>query len=325
MLKNAIVNILDLTGGLAFARLVTRRKPSILMYHRVTDNPLLPGISPTLFEAQIVYVKERFNVVSLNDLLIGLQGKSEPYQLAITFDDGHRDFYTTAWPILRKHKIPATLFVTTGFLDKKIWLWPDLLRTIVVAAKPDSYFIKELGVIAINTATAISVWNRIADYCLTLKHDQRIHFILELAAILGIQVNPEPQEPFAPVSWHELREMHSEGLDIGSHSVTHPILSDLNDEELSNELKYSKERITEEIGIEPKGICYPNGMARDTSDRVERKARLLYQYGLVAYPAEVSKENAMHLGRIAASSNLPRFKLLINGISPHINRAGEYK
>jgi peptidoglycan/xylan/chitin deacetylase (PgdA/CDA1 family) len=325
MLKEAIINLLDLTGGLAIAKHLTRRRPGILMYHRIVKNSLLPGISPELFEAQLVYIKKHFTIISLNDLLANIHEAPKPFQLAITFDDGHHDFYTDAWPILRKHQIPATLFVTTGFIDKKIWLWPDLIRSIVINAKPAVYFSEEIGRIDLTINDPIVAWSQLANYCLRLPYSKREMFIKNLAAKMDVPINPEPQEPFAPTSWNELREMHSQGLDVGSHSVTHPILSELPDQELLHELKEAKRRILEEIGVEPRGICYPNGMAKDTSPKVENYARQFYQYGLVAYPAEVSTRNLMHLGRFAASSNLPRFKLLINGLSPHINHAGEYR
>lgn len=326
MLKEAVVNTLEIVGGLAITRYLTRRKPRILMYHRVVDSPLLPGISPKLFEAQLIYLKKNFNVVSLNELLANVKKKTEKdYQVAVTFDDGHHDFYTHAWPILRKHGVPATLFTTTGFVDKKVWLWPDLLRMIILAAPPNNYRLDGLGEIALTRENPLHVWNTIADYCLTLSHAGRMVFITDLAFKMNVSVDAEPQEPFAPVSWSELREMKSEGLDIGSHSDTHPILSDLSDEELIIELEYSKQRISEEIGIPPTGICYPNGMAKDVSVKVEERARQFYEYGLVAYPAEIAMKNIMHLGRYAASSNISRFKLLINGASFHVNHAGEYK
>lgn len=325
MLKETIVNLLEASGSLAIARYVTRKKPRILMYHRVIENPQLPGISPALFEAQLQYIQKRFNIVSLNELLSNISEKQKPYQLAITFDDGHRDFYTNAWPILRRLNIPATLFVTTGFIDKKTWLWPDLLRSVVLAAQPNTYSYDEIGSFELTQSNPLVIWNQIADHCLTLSHEKREQFIVNLAKKLAVPISSEPQDPYSPTSWAELREMHAQGLDIGSHSVTHPILSDLGHEELLHELSYSRQRINEEIGIDPHGICYPNGMAKDTSPNVETHAQEFYQYGLVAYPATVSTNHIMHLGRFAASSNIHRFKLLINGLSTHINQTGEYK
>ncbi|PUA27561.1 MAG: hypothetical protein B0W54_13430 [Cellvibrio sp. 79] len=325
MLKETITNLLEVSGSLTIARYITRKKPRILMYHRVIENTQLPGISPGLFEAQLRYIKKRFDIVSLNELLNNIDEKQKPYQLAITFDDGHRDFYTNAWPTLRKLDIPATIFVTTGFIDKKNWLWPDLLRSIVLAAKPDTYSHDGIGSFEITQSNPLIIWNHVADHCLTLSHEKREQFIISLAKKLGVPISSEPQDPYSPISWAELREMHAQGLDIGSHSVTHPILSDLDNEELLYELSYSRQRIREEIGIDPRGICYPNGMAKDTSPNVENHAQQFYQYGLVAYPATVSANHIMHLGRFAASSNMHRFKLLINGFSTHINQTGEYQ
>ncbi len=325
MLKNILTHTLERTGGLALARYLTRSKTRILMYHRVIENPALPGISPELFEQQLIYIKRHFNVVSLNQLLKDLGNRQKNYQVAITFDDGHHDFYRNAWPILKKHNAPATLFATTGFIDRRVWLWPDMLRMIMFTAKPNTYLTEEMGKITLSSDNALSVWNTVADYCLTLSHAARMSYINNLADLMDVPIHSEPQEPFAPVTWDELRKMSAEGLDIGSHSDTHPILSDLNDDDLITELKISKQRILDEIGISPKGICYPNGMAKDVSEKVEHYAKQFYEYGVVAYPAPINIHKMMHLGRYAASSNLSRFKLLINGASLHINDAGEYQ
>ncbi|RYZ87625.1 MAG: polysaccharide deacetylase family protein, partial [Moraxellaceae bacterium] len=265
-------------------------------------------------------------VITMDDMIDKLTEKSDyKNNIAITFDDGHKDFFQTAWPMLKKYNIPATLFVTTGFVDKNLWLWPDLLRYILLSAKTNQFDVETLGTINLSSDNVLAVWNTLGDYCLTLTHQQRINFLTGLAAQLDVTINNIPQTPFDAVSWNDLREMHKEGLDIGSHSVSHPIFSALKPSELQDELEISKHRITEEIGIEPMGICYPNGMARDTSSEVEITAKQFYRYGLVAYPARIDGSNLMHIGRHSASNNIQHFKWLVSGLSRNNNQHGEYK
>jgi peptidoglycan/xylan/chitin deacetylase (PgdA/CDA1 family) len=325
-LKNFIIGGLEKCGVLGVARFLTRHHPRILMYHRIVDNKNLPGISVDVFEQQLIYIKQHFNVVSLNHLLNELKkAKRFKRNIAITFDDGHKDFFQTAWPLLKKHDIPATLFVTTGFVDRNLWLWPDLLRYILLSTKVKQFDLEKFGSINISSDNVLAIWNTLGDYCLTLSQQQRTEFLNNLAVQLDVVINNIPQNPFDAVSWDDLRAMYKEGLDIGSHSVSHPIFSALESTELIQELEISKQRIIEEIGAEPTGICYPNGMAKDTSPQVEMLAKQFYQYGLVAYPAPIDSKHIMHIGRYSASNKMQHFKWLISGLSRNNNQHGEYK
>ncbi len=326
MLKKIIISSLEKLGILRIAHFLTRSQPRILMYHRIVDNKKLPGISVDIFEQQLIYIQKHFNVIGMDEFIQRLQNAALfSNHIVVTFDDGHKDFFQTAWPLLKKYKIPATLFVTTGFVDKKLWLWPDLLRYILLSTKSNKISVDSLNTFELTSENVLTIWNTLGDYCLTLPHQERMEFLEKLSTQLDVIIDAEPLEPFNAVSWDDLRIMHREGLNVGSHSVSHPIFSALNSLELKLELENSKNRIAEELGEQPKGICYPNGMARDTSAEVETLAQQFYQYGLVAYPAPVNKQNIMHLGRYSASNNMQHFKLVINGLSRNKNQHGEYK
>ena len=80
--------------------------------------------------------KKHFPLVTLANLAGQIKsGIVEPGQAVITVDDGYRDFYDIAFPVLREEGVPATFFVTTGFIDGQIWLWPDLLEYALSAAQ----------------------------------------------------------------------------------------------------------------------------------------------------------------------------------------------
>lgn len=307
-------------------RFVNRNRPIILMYHRILSNPLLPGISPEIFEQQLAYIKNRFRVIPMNQMVEELNTNSlKPYSVAITFDDGHGDFYTTAWPLLKRYNMPASLYVTTGFVDHQTWLWPDLLRYVLLQGAGTEVQVDPLGSLSIEKSQVLKTWGKLGDHCLNLSSEERWSFIAQLAKQLKVDIDRRPREPFAPVTWDQLREMQSEGLDVGSHSVTHPILSALTMETLVTELQGSQQRILEELGNLPTGICYPNGMAQDTSELVETQAQLLYRYGLVAYPYDIRADKIMHMGRWAAANTINRFKQVMNGLSRNDNYNGEYR
>jgi peptidoglycan/xylan/chitin deacetylase (PgdA/CDA1 family) len=325
MLKHTLVNWLDYCGGLKLARFITRKKPMLLMYHRIVNDPVIPGIDPNIFEAQIAYLKKHFNVMNLKEFYQVLTTDKVPDNtIVLSFDDGHQDFFTNAWPIIKKYDITATLFITTGFVDNQCWLWPDLLRYILLNTQKSQVEINDLGMFDLTKQRTSKAWNTIADYCLTLTAEKRAQFIKALAEQLGVVVTSEPQPPFMPVNWHQLREMQTQGLDVGSHSVTHPILSLVTAEDLDLELAASKLRIEQELHCVPQGVCYPNGMANDISTQVTSCSKKYYQYGVVAYPAPISIQYPMTMGRYGSPNNMSDFMITVSRLSRKNNLSGEY-
>jgi peptidoglycan/xylan/chitin deacetylase (PgdA/CDA1 family) len=326
MNKGMLLSLFEASGAYRVNRFLQRKRPMVLMYHRVLNDPLLPGISPDIFAQQLAYLKKNFRVVPVNQLISEInEGIQKPYSVALTFDDGHQDFYTNAWPLLKKYQLPASLYVTTGFVDSTCWLWPDLLRYILINTQKKTFEIAGLGELTLRQSNLLNTWNRLGDYCLTLKTVDRDQFLQSLAQRFEVDIDIQPQTPFSAVTWDQLIEMQNEGLDVGSHTVSHPILSDLDEEQLIKELEGSYQRIANELGNAPTGICYPNGMARDTSALVEKHAAAFYRYGLVAYPCAISANNRMHLGRWSAANNMRRFKQIMNAFSHHDNQYGEYR
>jgi peptidoglycan/xylan/chitin deacetylase (PgdA/CDA1 family) len=327
MLKRILINLFDTLGLLDISRYLHRNTPVILMYHRITDHPLLPGISPEVFQEQMHYLKKKFRVISINQLISEIASNTvKPNTVAITFDDGHQDFYSNAWPILREEKIPAALYITTDFIDKKQMLWPDVLRYLLINSSQTELQLDDLGYFSLASDNdKLLTWNILGNYCLTLSSSQREVFFETLAKRLDIEWISEAHKPFLPVSWEEIKKMQSEGLIIGSHTVSHPILSKITEAELREELDTSYRVITQRTGEHPLGICYPNGMATDISAVVTSQASSIYQYGLVAFPGGISKNNMMQLGRKAAPKTLWQFKQIINGLNFHENVSGSYQ
>lgn len=326
MAKKLILKIADSLGLFRLSRYCNRHKPIVLMYHRIVRDPLLPGISPDLLEQQLIFLKSHFNVMPMAELAEDIRNQQvKPYSLAITFDDGHGDFYTHAWPLLRKYDLPAALFVTTDFVDQRCWLWPDLLRYLLIKTTKSSITTKTLGELALTEETRLKIWNDLGDYCIALKAEDRWSFLRELATQLDLEPGENAKAPFDSVTWDQLREMQKEGLEVGSHTLSHPILSSLTEEQLENELLISKMKIESELGTTPLGICYPNGMAKDVSPLVEELSQKYYQYGLVAYPAKICSDEIMHIGRWATPNSLARFKVILSGLSRNDNLRGEYR
>lgn len=326
MFKNWLITLMESTGVMWLSRYSAKHRPMILMYHRITSEPNMPGIPENIFEAQLIYLKKHFHVISMEEFYKNfIKGQIKEKTIVLTFDDGHVDFYNTAWPLIKKHDLTASIYVTTGFIDEKCWLWPDLLRFLLLKSEKRSIDLPETGNINFSSENVLQIWNDLGDICLKLEPKARDSFMHRISEQLSVKIPNHPESPFSPLSWKMLREMQGQGLDVGSHSVNHPILSQLSQPELDAELFESKDRITTELGKPPSGICYPNGMQSDISDLVIARAQEFYNYGLVAYPGRINQTETMRLGRYAASKSLISFKLTVNGLRANSFNIGTYR
>lgn len=310
IIKKLLLHIIESLGGFQLLRRIKKNDPVILMYHRILQDEFINGLTPQEFEKQIVYISKHFNVVSLEDLLRDAKNNSvQPYSLALTFDDGHYDFYTHAWPILKKYNLPVSLYITTGFVDGTTWLWPDLLKYILLNSNTAILNVENLGDISTHKIEHHISWHKLGDYCLTLNVEARNSLLYRLAADAKIAVSDTPEPPFHSVTWQQIQEMHKAGLVVGSHTVTHPILSSLPTENLHYELATSASAIQQYLGAAPAGICYPNGRPEDISDAVIKAAELSgYTYGLMGRYSKFNNTRMFNIGRIAANKDFFYFK-----------------
>ena len=309
-LKKILLHLIEHLGGFQMLRYIKKNDPVIVMYHRILENKFINGLTPQEFEQHLAYISKHFNVISAEDLLCDVKNNCvKPYSLALTFDDGHYDFYTNAWPILKKYKLHASLYITTGFVDGTTWLWPDLLKHILLNSNTAILNVENLGNISTHKTEHHISWHKLGDYCLTLSVEARNNLLYKLANDAKISISNTPQSPFHSVTWSQLQEMHKEGLVIGSHTVTHPILSSLSIENLHYELATSASAIQQHIGAAPAGICYPNGRPEDINEAVIKAAELTgYTYGLMGRYSRLNHNRIFNIGRIAANKNLFYFK-----------------
>jgi peptidoglycan/xylan/chitin deacetylase (PgdA/CDA1 family) len=309
-LNKLVLHAIEYLGGFGLLRYIHKQSPTILMYHRIYDDEYINGIPPLEFEKQIAYLSKHFNILPIEQLIQDFNNnRVKPYSLALTFDDGHHDFYTNAWPILKKYNLPASLYITTGFVDGTTWLWPDLLKYILLNSKIDRLSVATIGSISTAKKEHVANWHKLGDYCLSLKVDERNKLLLQLAEDAQVSVSSVPQPPFHSVTWPQLQTMSQEGLVVGSHTVTHPILSTLATEALRSELTESAKAIERNLGVIPTGICYPNGRSEDINKAVITEAVSAgYTYGLMGRNMKLNITRNFKIGRLAANKDFFYFK-----------------
>jgi len=248
----------------------------ILMYHRISNDPDYLGLSvaPQYFDAQIGLLRRRTKVLPLGELVARLarkQGLDEDLA-AITFDDGYRDNFEVALPILERHGVPATVFVTTGFVDDAVLPVGDRLwRAVEVLWTEPSTFPRFT-----NTAITAAVRQTLAkpgsletlrglrQQLKVLPVDETEQVVATLEQLTGVSKRESRPLPLM-LTWHEVRVLAARGVEIGSHTVSHPILSRIPETAAVRELRESKQRLEDVTGKPVMGFAYPNGQAADFS------------------------------------------------------------
>ena len=232
--------------------------------------------------------------------LVSLQGIDQwlydgrtlpPNALAVTVDDGHRDFFQVAYPVFRAHGIPVTMFLTTGFLDRRCWLWTDQVaymfhqtrRRVVELPLPNATCRLPLDSAA-ERLLAVDIVKRAAK---RMPHSERTKLVLkDLPNLLAVAIPAHPPSEYEPLTWDEVRQMSQNNTFFGAHTQTHPILSSLSSAaELRNEIRDSRSRIEGELGMPVPHFSYPNGTSTDIDLRtVEEVKAAGFRSAVIAEP-----------------------------------------
>lgn len=264
--KAAARAVLHRTGALDIIRSRTKQAARILTYHRFADASL-----PSL-DKQCAYLRDRYQPVPMSRIAAWLEGREAlpDYALAVTVDDGYRDFLK-AHEVFRRHAIPVTVFVVSGFLDG-LWLWYDRVTHAFTSTPLNSVRLpkplRETSLPLETKAQRLVAADVVSEQLKALPNAEMRAFVDGLPALLEVSLNGGPPPEDAPLTWEDARRLQSEGVEFGAHSATHPILSRVErDEDLSREFHESARRIREELGAPPIHFCYPNGQPNDIDAR----------------------------------------------------------
>jgi peptidoglycan/xylan/chitin deacetylase (PgdA/CDA1 family) len=288
---------------LGLFRWLNRNRLLILTYHSV----LPPGsgleahesrnvVDQDVFGWQMEYLATHHRCVPLADAIRDLQAGRPlpPYAVAVTFDDGFRNNLRYAVPVMRRWGIPATIFLTTGYIGRGArLLWTEHVgRLLGGAAIPLSITLPggpapltlSVGAAA-ERAGAVKAALR---WFKGLSVEDRDRAIQELERLVGASpagagegavLNPDR---YTFLTWEEAQDLARMGVTIGSHTVHHPILSSLGDAERVREVVESKREIEERLGTACTLFSYPNGTADDFDDRDQANLRAAGYLGAVS-------------------------------------------
>ena len=266
-MKSILQRVFHGGGGLRLFRWRNKSRSRILTYHN------FPPSGVDNFVAQCEHIRRWYNPVSLDQVAAFVrEGKALPRNaVALTIDDGYRDFYLQAYPVLRRFSIPATVFLMTDFLDQREWPWWDRLRYAFFETALDSvsfHIVEPVRFGLRDPAARELAFAETAEALKLVPNAVRLDFLARLPETFHVEIPAHPPAGREPMSWDEVREMASNGVSFGAHTMSHPVLGSVGDEQLREEIEGSKRRIREELGQAPAHFCYPNGRWVDVGDRV---------------------------------------------------------
>ena len=249
----------------------------VLTYHRVDDlnRPTLyprVTVTPAAFEQQMRHLAANYRVISMPELLAAHRRGTPlpPRATLITFDDAYCDFATHAWPILQRYNLPVTLFVPTAFPDrpKQVFWWERLYHALHSTAQTE--LATPLGQRSLATRPLRErVFSQLRDYLKTIPHCEAMAWVERLCDRL--EVPPETLAGAgAPgiLSWAALLQLAREGVTLGAHTRTHPLMNRIGADEMRTEALGSLWDLRREIGSALPIFAYPSGGFNDEAVRV---------------------------------------------------------
>ena len=284
--REAMVSVLLHSGGIhaleKFSRFYERRPDSkwnpfgwrrvasgkyvILCYHRVGTEgiPFYCKLAAKEFEAQMRYIREHYRIVSLEELYSEMKGAAPTgHAVAVTFDDGYRDLYTTALPILQRYRIPATIFLTGRAIETGEVSWYDRVF-LILQEWPSKSIDLDLGRhLRFDLGSSDDRLHAAQQIVLALRKlpDERRRG--HCAALEKEVTMPPALLSDRMLTWEQVREMQRAGISFGSHTMTHPVVSRLSPELLETELQESRRLLEEKLGTPVLDFAYPFGQPAD--------------------------------------------------------------
>lgn len=314
--KETIVNAAAFCGVARLFRYINRKKLLVVMYHGVTINDYTPAIWTQLplekFRQQLAFLCAHYTPVSLIEVTASINGGTPLPKRAvlITFDDGLKNNYSVAFPVLQELNVPAAIFLTVGLIGSEEILWFDelyflLQEAVELGISPD---LPEASALALLQSG--QVWDA---YLVTVEALKRVGLSKRMQHMAKLKVEvPLDRDrllnDFGLLSWDEVRTMHRSGLaEFGVHTASHRILAELADDEWEQEIIVPKQIIEKELNTEASAFCFPNG-----KPQIDFRQTQLTPLRKTGYSCAFTTENAlfdwtvgdsMSIGRVPAGND----------------------
>lgn len=230
----------------------------LLMFHRFSDvpDPHPITVRPATFRRMAAWCRARDTLVDLDTGLRALDDHRAGVRYAITVDDGYRDNFEALASL--GAPVPATLYVATGHIDRDT-LWPYTLSDAVAHSPHRSVELELLGPDRVCLDSPGQRQEALERMVAALKTVPYADFGTTLAEVLAVLSSDVPPRIGDMLNWDEVRQLSGWGVEIGAHTVHHPILANADDRAASSEILGSRDHLAAELGTPPRHFAYPNG------------------------------------------------------------------
>lgn len=259
---------------------VDGRQPGLLRvitYHRIVekdeDTSFSPGLTVSLpvFKEHMAYLSRRYRVLHIEEVLEAARaGSGLPARsLLVTFDDAYQDFAELAWPVLRKHDLPATLFVPTAFpgQPRRVFWWDWLSQAFQFTECRDEMETPAGKFSLSNTGLRLNAYKSLRDYVKGLPDAE----VGDLVENICSRLDVPPRGPRI-LNWAALRELAHQGVTLGAHTRTHPLMNRISQEEMRLEISGSIDDLRRETGQSWPIFAYPGGELSEAAVQLVQEA-----------------------------------------------------
>ena len=298
-----------------------------LCYHSVvpTDRTSTPWYKTYLcvtekdFESQIKFISKNYNCIDLPTAIEKLKNKKLPKKsVIVTFDDGYRNNLSVAFPILKKYNVPATIYITTGLIDRRAHFWWDEQGFIINNHSHLSFDWegRHFNWTLISIQEKMSAYKNLTALFKTLNLDKQ----KELMKLIRLRSNLHYNYNNEILSWKEVKHLDSDPLiTIGAHTINHPILSNISTYQAKEEIAHSKKIIEKQLKHSIDHFSYPFGEEIHVSSREFDLAETAgFSSSFTTNIGHLFPEHIKHLHSlprmgISFDDSLLDFKLKMNG------------
>jgi peptidoglycan/xylan/chitin deacetylase (PgdA/CDA1 family) len=313
--KEFLATFLYRSGVLPFITHLAAKTITVFGYHRIRDDAApksaypfdeeVYGPTQSQFERQLKWLKQNFTVVSESELLAAIQEPVLRDRLSVlTFDDGYRDNYTLAYPVLRAHAAPAVFFICPGLIDDRALGWWDLIAYLVKRSEKraislgSDVFDLERGKPAVITELTTRMKRH--------PQEETADLIPQLADACGVALPERERQSRELMTWDQVCEVSRNGVAIGSHTHTHRVLGTLREADQRWELKQSKARLETQLDCPVRTIAYPAGSRNHFTKATKRLTKECGYAGAFSYHSGVNtagRTDPFDIARIAPADD----------------------
>ena len=290
----------------------------ILAYHRIAEFKETPAggcpnisATPASFQRQMRHLARHYRVVSMPEVLDAVErNKPLPNRaVLITFDDAYTDFADNAWPILQQLRLPVTLFVPTAFPDhpERVFWWERLYYAFAYTTR------RELGDSPLGSLPLAKSGQRRRSLLAMIEyvHTRPFDAAMKLVDHVCAQLVERPARGAPVLSWYRLRRLAADGVTLGSHTRTHPIMTQIAPRQIREEIRQSQADLKKEIGFALPIFCYPNGDHNDAVAKILRAEGIALAFTVLSGENHLDSSDLLRLRRtcIWPRTSLPVFYL----------------